>query len=66
MPVENSLVFAMALRKHNIPLELHIFQKGMHGLGPATALVERPDGTGVQKECQCWMELADIWMKNLM
>ena len=66
VPVENSLVFAMALRKHNIPLELHIFQKGMHGLGPATALVERPDGTGVQKECQCWMELADIWMKNLM
>lgn len=66
VPVENSLVFAMALRKYQIPLEMHIFQKGVHGLGPATELVRRPDGVGVQEECQCWMELADVWMKNLI
>jgi acetyl esterase/lipase len=31
--VENSLLFAQALRKADVPFELHIFQKGGHGLG---------------------------------
>lgn len=31
--VENSFVFASALRRHNIPFELHIYDKGRHGLG---------------------------------
>lgn len=33
VPVENSFFFATALRQHNIPFELHIFDKGRHGLG---------------------------------
>ncbi|MBC8059096.1 MAG: alpha/beta hydrolase [Clostridiaceae bacterium] len=32
VPVENSLLFARGLRKHNIPFEMHIFPKGVHGL----------------------------------
>lgn len=32
VPVENSLMFAMELRKHNVAFDLHIFQKGQHGL----------------------------------
>ena len=31
--VENSLMFAEALRKNNVPFDLHIYQKGRHGLG---------------------------------
>ena len=31
--VENSLLLAQALRKADVPFELHIFQKGGHGLG---------------------------------
>lgn len=31
--VENSLAFASALRKANIPFDLHIYQKGGHGMG---------------------------------
>ena len=65
VPVENALLLAMALRKSKVPTELHIFQKGIHGLGPATKLVEKPDGSGVQKECQCWVDLADTWLNNL-
>lgn len=34
--VENSLQFAVALRRHGIPLDLHIYQKGPHGLGLGT------------------------------
>ncbi len=33
VPVENSLQFADALRKCNVPFDLHIYQKGGHGLG---------------------------------
>jgi len=31
--VENSLDFAMALRKAGVPFDLHIYQKGPHGMG---------------------------------
>ena len=31
--VENSLMFAEALRKNHVPFDLHIYQKGRHGLG---------------------------------
>lgn len=31
--VENSLAFAAALRKAGVPFDLHIFQKGGHGIG---------------------------------
>jgi acetyl esterase/lipase len=33
VPVENSLQFAAALRRANVPFDLHIYQKGGHGLG---------------------------------
>lgn len=31
--VENSLEFAAALRKHGVPFDLHVYQKGRHGIG---------------------------------
>jgi len=36
VPVENSLHFAEALRKAGVPFDLHIYQKGAHGLGLGT------------------------------
>lgn len=33
--VENSLMFASALSRNNIPFELHVFPEGRHGLGLA-------------------------------
>jgi len=35
VPVENSLQFADALRKANVPFELHLYEKGGHGIGLA-------------------------------
>jgi acetyl esterase/lipase len=35
VPVENSLLFAAALRKAKVPYELHVFEKGPHGVGLA-------------------------------
>lgn len=33
VPVENSLMFATALRQHRVAFELHLYAKGRHGLG---------------------------------
>jgi acetyl esterase/lipase len=34
--VENSMLFAAALKRADVPYELHIFEKGRHGVGLAT------------------------------
>lgn len=33
VPMENSLLFAEALRKNHVPFDLHIYQQGGHGMG---------------------------------
>ena len=38
VPVENSLLFAAALRRHGVPFELHLYEQGVHGLGLNTEL----------------------------
>lgn len=35
VPVENSLLFADALRKNGVSFDLHIYEKGRHGIGLA-------------------------------
>ena len=35
VPMENSLLFASALRKNRVPFALHIYEKGAHGMGLA-------------------------------
>lgn len=65
VPVENSLLFTMALRRENIPAELHIFPRGAHGLSLASPIVEQEDGEGVQAECARWIDLADAWLEKL-
>jgi len=35
VPVENSLLFADALRKAHVPFELHLYEQGPHGFGLA-------------------------------
>lgn len=33
VPVENTVMFYMALRKAGVPAEMHVFEKGPHGVG---------------------------------
>jgi len=33
VPYQNSTMFAAALEAHGVPFELHLFDKGPHGLG---------------------------------
>ncbi|HVA01559.1 MAG TPA: alpha/beta hydrolase [Terriglobia bacterium] len=33
VPAENAVLFFLALRKHHVPSELHVFRRGPHGVG---------------------------------
>ena len=53
VPVKNSLLFAEALAKNAISFSLHIYPKGVHGLG----LAEEAGYTGQWKDaCAGWLE----------
>ena len=65
VPVENSLLFFNALRKFKIPVEMHLYPVGGHGLSLANEETSYEDGRCIQKECQTWMELACKWIENI-
>jgi acetyl esterase/lipase len=46
VPVENTLMFASALRRANVPFELHGYQHGGHGLSLSDPEVYGKKGTG--------------------
>ena len=51
VPVENSLMFAAALRKAGVPFSLHIYEKGSHGLG-------------LKKDAPPWADECLYWFKE--
>lgn len=69
-PVENSLLFAMALKKAGVSLEYHIFPSGRHGLALANGETDKDedDGRGayVVPGCQIWIRLAEAWLKGIL
>lgn len=65
VPVENSLLFASALRRHNVPFELHIFQKGGHGLSLGTKEIEcRATRYPNQPNVRSWVKLLRTWLER--
>ncbi len=55
VPVENSLLFYRALHDAGVPAELHVYERGRHGLGLAPA---DPGGLGSWPErCREWLRL---------
>jgi acetyl esterase/lipase len=56
VPVKNSLVYFEGLVSHNIPAELHVFQKGGHGFGMAI-------NRGTES---AWPELCIRWLKEIL
>lgn len=66
VPPENSLLLAMACRQTGVPVELHLYMKGGHGLALANALTQAADGFGIEPSCESWMGLAHTWMKEVI
>jgi acetyl esterase/lipase len=53
VPVENSVMFYMALHKNHVPAELHLFERGPHGVGLGQKY----------PELSIWPTLLDHWMR---
>ena len=65
VPVENSLLFATALRQHKVPFELHIYQKGGHGLSLGTKEIEcRATRYPNQPNIRSWVSLLRTWLER--
>jgi len=61
VPPENSVLFYLALRRAKVPAEMHIYEKGQHGLGLApgdAAMKSWPDA------CAAWMRGRGLLGKN--
>lgn len=64
VPAENSLMLARAYKSYGVPFELHIFEKGEHGLSLVSA--ETNDQTDYYKSVAHvgeWVDLALSWLK---
>jgi len=63
VPVENSLLFAQALREKNIPFELHIYPEGVHGLSLAAEETSNGRPELVSPHVASWIRLCKEWLK---
>jgi acetyl esterase/lipase len=54
VPVQNSLLYALALQKAGVPLELHVYEKGRHGVGLG----------GTDPVLSTWPERCAAWLRT--
>lgn len=54
VPVTHSLSYAHALARHGVPFELHVFERGVHGIGLAGGL----------GPAEAWSTLATTWLRD--
>jgi acetyl esterase/lipase len=60
VPAQNSIAFASACLKHGVPVELHLFEKGVHGLGLGTGWGDR---IKPEPSFQAWPTFCAAWLK---
>ncbi len=53
VPPQNSIFFYLALKKAGVPAELHVYEKGRHGLGLAP---KTPGTSDWSNACQRWLK----------
>lgn len=61
VPLENSLLFAGALRGAGVPFELHVYPEGVHGLSLATEETS-DDQHDSDPHVSSWMYLCTEWL----
>ncbi len=67
VPLENSLLMAMALRQKGISVEMHIYPVGHHGMSLCDETVNKPeDVTDSAKYCSEWISHCIRWIKEIL
>lgn len=56
VPMENSMQFADALRKAGVPFDLHIYQKGGHGMGLGSQAYDPGKQHPWTRDCVYWLK----------
>lgn len=63
---QNTINYSLALRAHQVPQEVHLFQHGPHGMTIANELAAKPDEPNhVDPHVAHWVELALEWLQSL-
>ena len=62
VPVQNTLLFANALKEYEIPFELHIFPEGPHGLSLCDSETANNESF-INEHCKSWISLCYEWLK---
>jgi len=66
VPVENTLLFAAALKQQGVPATPYIYPKGVHGISLSNQEVFGPDGfAAIRDDCAQWIGHFDAWRKGL-
>ncbi|QAT48764.1 alpha/beta hydrolase [Caproiciproducens sp. NJN-50] len=67
VPAENSVLFAQALLEQGIPCELHLYDRGVHGLSLATPEVEETAKSRfADPHIASWAPLCVEWLKGIL
>ncbi|HUM83089.1 MAG TPA: alpha/beta hydrolase [Lachnospiraceae bacterium] len=61
VPIRNSVMMADALAQNGIPFEMHIFEKGGHGLSLSTQ-ASAGNANEIRPDTDQWIRLADAWL----
>ena len=59
VPVETTLKFGIELRKHNVPMEMHIYEHGRHGQANG-----RKSTCLTDQRLADWMEISYSWLEE--
>lgn len=62
VPLQNSLLFAMALKKAGVNLEYHVFPHGGHGYALGTKQTSGMQGKEIDVQIPQWIELCKNWI----
>ncbi len=55
VPVENSLMLAAALRRVGVPFDLHVYERGPHGIGLGNKTFDAANFHPWTRDCEFWL-----------
>lgn len=61
VPCENSIFFALAFKKHSVPVEMHMFRDGEHGLATADNVTKNEYSS---QRIRSWLDMSAQWIKE--